>query len=278
MPDTIDETIAALLEAGADEKEIPALLKEKFGDTAPKPKPEQGSGGATAVISAARAVPAIVQGGARFAAGHPAAAQKMINAGVTGVAATTGGILGGTPGAIAGGAIRGVAPSQAAIRETAGRMIGETPAVAKGAGRAMGVVHFAKETAGLKIDPTGLTSTGNPARAVDNFADSMGQKVVRILDPYGKVVVGPEAAAATKPSLVSRALTGASYGGDILSKILSHISGPIAMGDLAQAAEPTRRDIGFLGLGKSLKPEEIQALEEAAFRKRMAQGHDINLR
>lgn len=37
MPDTIDETIAALLEAGADEKEIPALLKEKFGKSSPPP-------------------------------------------------------------------------------------------------------------------------------------------------------------------------------------------------------------------------------------------------
>lgn len=210
---------------------------------------EQGSGGPSATIAAARGVPAAIRSVGRFAANHPAGTQKAIGAGISTVAGGIGAGVGGVPGAVVGASIRGVTPAQSAIRETAGRMAGEAPTVAKNAGRALGVINYAKETPGLHVGTKDLVSTGNPTKALDSYADSMGQKVVRILGPDGKVVIGPEAPKPTpKPSRVGGAIrTGASG----IGRVLSAIAGPVGMTDLAQTIEPTRRDIGVMGIGAS---------------------------
>ena len=60
------------------------------------------------------------------------------------------------------------------------------------------------------------------------------------------------------------------------AQTLSTLAGPQSVLDLAQMAEPTRQDIGFLGMGKSVdvpgaKPPVINALI-AAIRKRLSGG------
>jgi hypothetical protein len=151
------------------------------------------SGGATAAVTALRGLPLAGRLVGRFAADHPAATQKTIGAGISTIAGGIGGAVGGVPGAVVGASIRGVTPTQAAIREGAGRLAGETPQIARNAGRAVAVANYATE-AGLPLKPAQLVSTGNAASAIDNYAQSMGQRIPRVLDQFGKVVVGPEAA------------------------------------------------------------------------------------
>lgn len=218
--------------------------------TAAAPSPEeQGSGGASATIGALRTGPAIKQGIGRFAANHPAATQKAIGAGISTAAGGVGAAVGGVPGAVVGASIRGVTPTQAAIREGAGRMAGEAPAVARNAGRAVAVANYGKEM-GLPVKPTDLISTGTPAKGFDAYADSMGQRAPRVLDQYGKVVYGPEAP--PKPKTGGRLLTGAKAGAGAVARGLAAISGPVGMTDLAQTIEPHRRDIGVMGIGSSV--------------------------
>lgn len=226
--------------------------------------PPQTSGVATGAIAGLRSVPAIARGLARVAANHPAAAQKAINAGVTGTAASIGAVFGGTPGAITGGAVRGVAPTQMGIRETMGRLAGETPTAAKSAGRAVGAANYARETYGLPLKPTDMVSTGHAARAVDNYVESAGLRIPRVLDQYGKVVIGPEAAPIAKaPGVAGRLLTRGGTAVSAIGKVLAPLNGMAAMGDLAQAAEPNRKDIGFLGLGASQPPDAWSANQAA---------------
>lgn len=278
MPYTDQEQtdiVQAMIDAGESEANIATVIQHWQGE---RPA-QEGSGKTSALLATARGVPAMVQGTAQWVANHPAAAQKIGNAGVTAVAASAGGAIGGVPGAIAGGTIRGVAPTQATIREVAGRMAGETPAVAANSGRALGVQNYVRETTGLKVRPNSIVSTGEPARAADNFADSMGQRIVRILGPDGKVVVGPEAEMAAKamakPGIIARASKAV---GKVVSP-LAPLQGALAMTDLAQMAEPNRHDIGMMGVGHSLTPEEQDAMESDYWRKRYAPNakKDINL-
>lgn len=251
-----------------DEPKPDAALPEGFvveGATLPRAEPE-GSGGTSAAIATLQGVPAAVRGVARVVANHPGATQKAINAGFTGTAASVGGAIGGVPGAIAGGAVRGVAPTQAGIREVAGRFAGETPNAARTAGRAVGVANYAKETYGLPLKPTDLVSSGTAAKAVDSYAESAGLRVPRVLDQYGKVVFGPEAAAASKaPGIAGRLLT---KGAGVMSKLspfLSPLQGMAAVSDLAQTADPNRHDIGILGIGRSQpQPTMDEALKANA--------------
>ena len=211
------------------------------------PEP-QGSGGASATIGAARAIPAAGRSVARFAANHPSATQKVLGAGFSTAAGGVGAAVGGVPGAVVGASIRGVTPTQAGIRTTAGQLAGETPEVARTAGRAVAASNYAKE-AGLNIKPTGFVSTGDASRALDNYADAQGLKAPRVLDQYGKVVFGPEAPPKpTMPSKAGRLVTSGARG---IGKALSAVSGPIGMTDFAQTVEPDRRDIGVMGIGAS---------------------------
>jgi hypothetical protein len=86
-------------------------------------------------------------------------------------------------------------------------------------------------------------STGNAASAIDNYAQSMGQRIPRVLDQFGKVVVGPEAAPLVQagPRLITRAASG-------LGRILAPVSAATGITDFAQAVEPNRHDIGIAGL------------------------------
>ena len=206
---------------------------------------------ASTTVGALRAAPAMGRSMARFAASHPAATQKAIGAGISTTAGGIGAAVGGVPGAVVGASIRGVTPAQSVIRETAGRMAGETPEVARTAGRAVAVSNYGKEM-GLALKPEQLISTGNPARAFDAYADANGLKAPRVLDQFGKVVYGPEVAVARKaPSAAGRLLTGAVKGAGMAGRVLSAVSGPIGMTDFAQTVDPTRRDIGVMGIGSA---------------------------
>ena len=131
------------------------------------------SGGATAALTGPRAVPGVIKAGARFAANHPAAVQKGIGAGIStaasGAGAVIGNMLGGPVGAmggaVAGGGLRGMTPAQTDIRRVAGRLAGEAPAVADDAARALAIQHYAKETAGVRLNPTDIITkpTGSHA-------------------------------------------------------------------------------------------------------------------
>lgn len=206
---------------------------------------DEGSGGATTAVGVLRSVPVMGRAIGRFVAEHPAATQKAIGAGVSTVAGGIGAGVGGVPGAVIGASIRGVTPAQSVIRETAGRMAGETPQIARNAGRAVAVANYAKE-AGLPLNPAQLVSTGDAASALDNYANSMGQRVPRILDQYGKVVVGPEAAPQAVVKAGPRLVTKAAGG---LTRILAPLSAATGVTDFAQTVEPTRRDIGVAGFG-----------------------------
>jgi len=219
-------------------------------EAAPEAPPQaHGSGGASATIGALRAVPAAGRGLARFAAKHPAGTQKTIGAGISTVAGGIGAGIGGVPGAVVGASIRGVTPAQSVIRETAGRLAGEAPAVAKNAGRALGVINYAKETPGLMLGTKDLIGTGTPTKALDHYAESMGQKVVRILGPDGKVAIGPEAPKVAAKAGVARTAAGKAAGA--VGRILSPLSVMTGATDFAQTVEPTRTDIGVMGLGRS---------------------------
>jgi hypothetical protein len=241
-------------DAPPSEQDVMAALGPSTEAPAPAQAPIQepeGSGGASATIGALRAVPAAKQGLARFAANHPAATQKVIGAGISTMAGGAGAAVGGVPGAVVGASIRGVTPAQSVIRETAGKMAGESAAVAKNAGRATAVAEYAKPL-GLTVNPSHLVSTGNAARALDNYADAGGLKVPRVLDQFGKVVYGPEAPVRPKPPGVGgRLMTGAAKGVGAVGKALGAVAGPVGLTDLAQTIEPNRRDIGVMGIGAS---------------------------
>lgn len=219
--------------------------------SAPPERPPQGTTGAPEAIQGVRhGAPAAIRTMGRFAAKHPAGTQKAIGAGISTIAGGIGAGVGGVPGAVVGASIRGVTPAQSVIRETAGRMAGEAPAVAKNAGRALGVINYAKETPGLMLGTKDLASTGVATKALDSYADSMGQRVVRVLGPDGKVVIGPEAPPKPKaPSRVGGALRTSVSG---IGRALSAVSGPMGMTDFAQTVEPNRRDIGVMGIGRSV--------------------------
>ena len=249
-PPTEADVLAALPTLGTD---VPDM-----GTPAERPGAVS-SGGASAAIAAAKGVPGAIRTAGRFAANHPAGTQKAIGAGISTVAGGIGAGIGGVPGAVVGASIRGVTPAQAAIREGAGRLAGEAPAVARTAGRAVAAANYGKEI-GLNVKPTGFISTGNMARAFDNYTDSMGLKAPRVLDQFGKVVFGPEAPPTPKvPSRVGGALR---TGAGTVGKALQAISGPVAMTDLAQTLEPNRRDIGIMGIGPHQPTPQGAALQQ----------------
>lgn len=221
----------------------------------------QGFPTATAAIGALRAGPMVARGVGRFAANHPAAAQKIIGAGITTAASGLGAYIGGVPGAVVGASIRGVTPAQATIRRVAGRMAGETPEVASEAAKALGITNYAKEY-GIKVGPNDLIPKPNPANAIEHYANSTAEKgVMRLYDEFGRVVSGPNTAPPLntpkpQPGLVSKV-------GSVAGNVLGRVNGATAMMDLAQAAEPNRRDIGFLGIGASQPnptPDELQQI------------------
>jgi hypothetical protein len=256
------------------EQDVLSALGNQSEPATPAAPEEQGSGGATATLMAGRGVPAAIRSAGRFAANHPAGTQKAIGAGISTVASGIGAGIGGVPGAVVGASIRGVTPAQAVIRETAGRVAGETPAVAKNAGRAVAVANYATE-AGLPLKPQQLVSTGTAAEAIDNYAEKMGQRIPRVLDQYGKVVVGPEAPKLSAQAGPVRQAAGRVASG--IGRILAPLSAMTGATDFAQTIEPTRRDIGVMGIGAS-QPDpsgaELDALNQrniAAMQQRQRQ-------
>lgn len=204
------------------------------------------SGGATAAVTAARSIPALTRSAAGFVASHPAAAQKIIGAGVSTIAGGIGGAMGGVPGAVVGASIRGVTPAQATIRQIAGQAAGETPAVATNAARALGIQNYAKELSGLKIKPTDIIPKPNAANAIEHYANSMERGILRLYGPNGEVVSGPSAVGelATKkaPGVVLKAASK-------VGKVMPWLQAASGITDLAQTIEPNRHDIGIMGIG-----------------------------
>ena len=261
----------------ASESEIAEALG---GMTAPPEQEPDGSGipGASATVGALRAAgaaaPAAGRGVARFAANHPAGVQKAIGAGMTalssGVGAGIGSLLGpvGTiAGAVGGGAVRGLTPTQANIREWAGRGMGETADVAKAAGRAQGIQEYIKNTSGYKVPASDILERSKGLPAAENYTKSAGRELLKILGPDGQVELGPTGRSVSKaPSTAGRLVTkGAGAVGRGLSAVgkgLAAVSGPMAMTDLAQTIEPTRTDIGVMGIGAQQPTPQGAELEQ----------------
>jgi len=251
-----------------------------FAETAPPEEEPTGAEipGASATMGALRAGAAVApmagRSLARFAANHPAGTQKTIGAGMTALASGVGGAIGsvfgptGTiAGALGGGMIRGLTPTQANIREWAGRGMGEAKDVAKEAGRAVGIQEYIKSTSGLKVPASDILERAKGLPAAENYAKAQGRELLKILGPDGSVVRGPTAPAIPKaPSLGGRLVTGgagvAKRGLSAASKVLGAVSGPIAMTDLAQTLEPTRTDIGVMGIGASQPDPSGEALAQ----------------
>lgn len=252
-------------DAQPSEQDVMAAL----GTQASGPEP-QGSGGASATIAAGRAVPAVAQGVARFAANHPAATQKVIGAGISTAAGAGGAAVGGIPGAVVGASIRGVTPAQTTIRQTAGRWAGETPAVAENAARALGIQNYAKETTGLRLAPSDIINKPNAANAIEHYANSMEKGILRLYGPSGEVVSGPSAVSRIpmkpQPGIAARGMSA-------IGKVLSPLQGMTAMTDLAQTAEPLRRDIGVMGIGAAQpQPTMAEALKANATNQQRAEA------
>ena len=264
----------------ASESEIAEALG---GMTAPPEQEPDGSGipGASATVGALRgagaAAPAAGRGVARFAANHPGGIQRVIGAGTTAIggaigggvgAALGGGPIGGTVGAMSGAlASRGLTPTQANIREWAGRGMGEAPDVAKAAGRAQGIQEYIKNTSGYKVPASDILERSKGLPAAENYTKSAGRELLKILGPDGQVELGPTGRSVSKaPSTAGRLVTkGAGAVGRGLSAVgkgLAAVSGPMAMTDLAQTIEPTRTDIGVMGIGAQQPTPQGAELEQ----------------
>lgn len=236
--------------------DIAAALAEM---DAPAPKEEQGSGGASLLLGAAQMVPAAGRSVAGFVAEHPALTQKTIGAGVTATASGIGGMVGGIPGAMGGGMIRGLTPTQAAIREMAGRAAGETPKVARQAAQGLGIINYGKEF-GTKINPADIIPTKGGSPALDAFAKSQGKDIVKIYDQFGNIVAGPEAMPTPKaPGVVSRSARAVARG---VGRVMSPLQAGVGITDFAQTVEPTRTDIGVMGIGRPQPTPQGAELEQ----------------
>lgn len=230
------------------------------------------SGTATALTMAARKSPAAAKAttkaAGRFAANHPSATQKMINAGVRLAASGVGGATAGVPGAIAGLAVAGVTPKQETIRTVGGRMAGESKPVAEAAGKALGIQNYIKTTSGVKVNPMDILTRSKGLPAAEHYAESMGRELLKLYGPDGRVVAGPTAAAPVAekaaPGLASRAASGVTEQLGKLLPLLSKLQGATAITDLAQTAEPTRSDIGVMGIGASQPDPTFSEADNAA--------------
>jgi hypothetical protein len=227
---------------------------------------ESPTGAGTAIPLAAatgRAVPGMMQGAARFAANHPAATQKVIGAGISAGAGGVGAAVGGVPGAVVGASIRGVTPAQTVIRETAGRMAGETPQVAQNAARTLGIQNYAKELTGARIPAADIINKPNAANAIEGYANSLEKGILRLYGPDGQVVSGPNKVLERAPAV--RGGTIAKIAAPV-AKVLGPLSAMTGITDFAQTVEPGRTDIGIAGIGKSqpdLPPEDVATLDAA---------------
>jgi hypothetical protein len=230
------------------------------------------SGTASALMMAARNTPAAAKAATkvagRFAANHPSATQKIINAGVRLAASGIGGATAGVPGAIAGLAVAGVTPKQETIRAVGGRMAGESKAVADAAGKALGIQNYIKNTSGVKVNPMDILARSKGLPAAENYAESMGRELLKIYGPDGRVVAGPTAAAPVvekaAPGIVSRAASGATDKLSTFLPLLSKLQGATAITDLAQTAEPARKDIGVMGIGAAQPDATFSEADNAA--------------
>lgn len=246
-------------EVEADAPPTEADVMAHLGSDAPKP--EQSSGLASGMVMGARAVPGVLQKTARFAANHPAATQKIIGAGVSATAGGIGGAVGGVPGAVVGASIRGVTPAQTVIRETAGRLAGETPAAARNAAQGLGIQNYAKEL-GTKVLPGDIINKPNAANAIEHYANSAEKGILRLYDAYGNVVSGPSSVnripSTPKPGMIGKLAAK-------VAPVLGPLSAMTGATDLAQTVEPTRRDIGVMGIGASVPdpaPDELQGIND----------------
>lgn len=234
-----------------------AEARAAVGSSQPAAPPAQDPSGPmpSLAVGALRTVPALGRATARVAAAHPAATQKIIGAGISTAAGGAGAMVGGVPGAVVGASIRGVTPTQAAIRQTAGQLGGETPAVATNAARALGIQNYAKETTGLRVAPGDIIPKPNAANALEHYANAQERGILRLYGPDGTVVSGPEAIArlpdAAAPGAVQRIAGRA-------SRVLAPLQAAVGVTDLAQIAEPNRRDIGMAGMGASVTPADLQ--------------------
>lgn len=244
--------VQRMIDAGESEDNIATVIQHFKAQTPPPPPPvsattDTAAGAPLAATSVLRtAGPGILQTAGRFAADHPRAVQKGIDAGSRVVTGALGAELGGVPGAVVGASLHGLTPTQAAIRETAGRLAGESPTVAKTAGRAQGIIEYGRSM-GINLKPGDLVPTGETP-ALDAFAESQGARIPRLYGPDNKLISGPGTLATTAedaPGLVSRTVGKA-------ASALPWLQGAAAIGDLNRVVEPNRRDIGFMGIGPSV--------------------------
>lgn len=262
----LNEIFAAMGPKEIPDKRLRATIAERLEAKG------KGSGAATALLMAARnsptAVKATTKTAGRFAANHPAATQKMINAGVRLAASGVGGATAGVPGAIAGLAVAGVTPKQETIRTVGGRLAGESKAVADAAGKALGIQNYIKTTSGVKVNPMDILTRSKGLPAAEHYAESMGRELLKLYGPDGRVVAGPTAAAPVvdkaAPGVVSRAASGVTEQLSRLLPLLSKLQGATAITDLAQTVEPTRRDIGVMGIGAAQPDPAFTEADNAA--------------
>lgn len=228
------------------------------------PETDVPSGTATAATSVLRGVPAGIKATAGAIADSPAAqrmTQKIIMGTVRGAGAVAGNTLGGVPGAIVGGAVTaGMTPTQASIRGAVGRLSGEAPALTDAAIKAQAITDYGKGV-GIKVSPSAIVDNPAAGGALDNYAGSMGKRIVRLYGPSGEIVSGPQAVA---PTVAAKAP-------GLLSKIgstLPWLQGATGVTDFAQTVEPDRHDIGVAGIGRTQHvPGEHPALLNAILAK-----------
>lgn len=244
MPD-LQTIVERMVAAGEPEENIAAVVQHYpqvavASQSQPEATAAQGTNGALAMAGASRIVPLAMQGamqGAKAAWAAPNAPriiQRAIGAGVRGASVAAGAAIGGVPGAIGAAAMsEGLTPTQGTIRGWLGRT---ASAAAPHTGDA--VANY--------IDAMGA-DVNNLTGAALEYAKKAGRAI--LYDANGRaglvpVNAAPSVPVTAAPGVISRGVGAAAKG-------LNVLSGAQGALDLAQMAEPNRKDIGLMGMGGS---------------------------
>ncbi len=211
--------------------------------------------GAVAMQGVAQAIPMAesLAKSALSAPNAPRIIQRAIGAGVRGVSTAAGAAVGGVPGAIGGAAIsEGLTPTQQTIRGWLGRTATKAAESADPASDA--VTNY--------IESMGANANNLTGASLE-YAKKAGRAI--LYDASGKAALVPSEAAAVAPvaTPVAKAISAAAP----YVKAISMASGAQGVLDLAQLAEPKRKDIGFFGVGSGTPDPQHPALLNALFSK-----------
>lgn len=242
MPD-VDYDALATKHGGAPDYE--AIARQHGAMTG---DPAEPSSSALWMAAASKALPMAEQAvkAGLNAPNAPRVIQRAIGAGVRGASTAVGAAVGGVPGAVAGAAMsEGLTPTQQTIRGWLGRTA--TAAATKAEPATDAVVNYIEA---MGANPNNLTG------AALEYAKKSGRAI--LYDASGRASLVPaEAATQTAAPVTAAAKAAAPSLVGRIARGVSLASGAQGLLDLAQMAEPNRKDIGFLGIAGSMPDLEV---------------------